>query len=95
MPVTKAERERKLLASVMENPRTMGERIRYKRLGWGFSQKQLAEAVGVERGAISKYENDLHAMSVEHLHALSEALACSMEWLYVGSVDRVRKPVSR
>lgn len=38
---------------------TLGQRIREQRLRCGLSQEQVAEAVGVSRQAVAKWENEV------------------------------------
>ena len=61
------------------------ERIRLARRAAGMSQKQLAEAVGVQRSAVSHWEAPLGKNpSVSHLRKLAEVTQVQFEWLVTG-----------
>ena len=53
---------------------TYGERIRQGREAKGLTQEELAEAVGVSRQAVSKWEGDLSRPAAGKLVLLSETL---------------------
>ena len=62
-------------------------RIRQSRELKGFSQKQLAEKIGVSSSAISQYESNSHfhsEPSTKNLIKLTKALNVSFEWLTTG-----------
>ncbi len=54
---------------------TLGEKIRACRRKAGLTQEQLAEAVGVSRQAVTKWEQDQSAPGTAHLMALAQALS--------------------
>ena len=53
---------------------TYGERIRQEREAKGLTQEELAEALGVSRQAVSKWEGDLSRPAAGKLILLSETL---------------------
>ena len=53
---------------------TYGERIRQEREARGLTQEELAEALGVSRQAVSKWEGDLSRPAAGKLILLSETL---------------------
>lgn len=62
-------------------------RIRQSRELKGFSQRQLAEKIGVSSSAISQYESSSHfhsEPSTKNLIKLTKALNVSFEWLTTG-----------
>ncbi len=62
-------------------------RIKQSRELKGFSQKQLAEKIGVSSSAISQYESTSHfhsKPSTKNLIKLTKALNISFEWLTTG-----------
>ena len=67
---------------------SIGERIVQLRSQKNMSQGQLAQALGVSRQAISKWENDLSSPDTIHLIKLSDILDTEVEYLATG-----RKPV--
>ena len=54
---------------------TLGEKIRACRRKAGLTQEQLAEAVGVSRQAVTKWEQNQSAPGTAHLMALAQALS--------------------
>ncbi|MGM9660643.1 MAG: helix-turn-helix domain-containing protein [Faecousia sp.] len=67
---------------------SVGERISELRKAKNLSQGQLADAVGISRQAVSKWENDLSSPDTIHLIQLAETLDTEVEYLATG-----RKPV--
>lgn len=64
------------------------ERIRLARRAAGMSQKQLAQAVGVQRSAVSHWEAPLGKNpSVAHLRKLAQVTKVQFEWLVTGRGD--------
>lgn len=53
---------------------TVGEKIKQLRIDCGYSQRDLAEEVGVEQTAISRYENDVCVPNVIIFARLCKAL---------------------
>ena len=60
---------------------TLGERIRALRLGRDMSQEDLAEALGVSRQAVSKWEKNLSYPDTENLLSLAELFGVSADEL--------------
>lgn len=60
---------------------TLGERIQQLRKSVGLSQEQLADAAGVSRQAISKWETDQSTPEIEKLLALSKVFSVSTDEL--------------
>ena len=60
---------------------TLGERIRALRQGQGMSQEALAEALGVSRQAVSKWEKNLSYPDTENLLSLAELFGVSADEL--------------
>jgi transcriptional regulator with XRE-family HTH domain len=52
----------------------LGERVRLRRVGRGWSQSRLATAAGLSRVFLSAVERGLHAANVVRLHRLASAL---------------------
>lgn len=67
---------------------SIGERIFELRKARSLSQGQLADALGVSRQAVSKWENDQASPDTVKLILLSEILDTEVEYLATG-----RKPV--
>ena len=59
----------------------LGERLQQKRCNLKLSQKEVANAVGVNPSVISNYENGERTPSVEVLVALANLYHCSVDYL--------------
>ena len=59
----------------------LGERIQQKRSSIKLSQKEVANAVGVNPSGISNYENGERTPSVEVLMSLASLFHCSVDYL--------------
>lgn len=59
----------------------LGDNIRRKREEYELDQKELAERVGVSKGAMSGYESGFKVPSVETLVRIADALYCSVDEL--------------
>ena len=57
-----------------------------------YSQKDLADAIGIGYDSISKYLNGTRECSIDTLYKISEELDCSIEWLIREDVPKNRKP---
>lgn len=64
---------------------TLGERLTQLRTQKGWSQETLAEAVGVSRQSISKWETDASVPELEKLLRLSEVFRLSLDELVTGT----------
>jgi len=60
---------------------TLGEKIKEQRTSHGLSQETLAEAMGVSRQAVTKWEADQSAPSSEKLIALAKLFQISLDEL--------------
>ncbi len=58
--------------------REIGLKIKLIRKGWGLSQIELAERVGISFQQIQKYEKGATRISVMRLHQISEALGVNI-----------------
>ena len=59
----------------------LGETIKSLRLEKGFTQPQLAEMVGVSKGMISVWENNINEPKASYIKALAQALEVSADYL--------------
>lgn len=88
---------------LLEEPRTMGQRIRWLRIAAGWTQTELAamsaEAAdydeGLTKSFLSLLEADRTHASVRTLAAVAASLGATMDWLYTGRVPRRSKPPVR
>jgi transcriptional regulator with XRE-family HTH domain len=58
--------------------RSVGERIRARRVALGLSQEQLAQALGVSYQQVQKYENGSNRIAIGRLMAIAERLGVSV-----------------
>ena len=65
-------------------PVTVGVRIRDVRREQGWTQEDLAQAVGVSRSAVAQWETDRAGQVRENLSRIAEALGVSAEFLLMG-----------
>jgi transcriptional regulator with XRE-family HTH domain len=64
---------------------TLNERIRRARSLCGLSQSGLAARLGVQRGAVTRWEHPAgNAPSTRHLIAIARCTGTRMEWLALG-----------
>jgi phage repressor protein C with HTH and peptisase S24 domain len=64
---------------------TIGDRIKKKRLELKLTQTALAKVIGVERAAVSQWENgQTKDLKAENLINVSDALGVSPKWLVTG-----------
>ena len=59
----------------------IGANIQMTRLAAGFTQEQLAAAVGVSRQTVAKWESSETSPDLEHAAALADALGCTVDAL--------------
>ena len=71
---------------------SIGSRIRMARKDKGFTQEYVADALGVSRQAVFKWEKDQARPDTKNLIALSDLLGISVEYLTKGKAG---KSVSR
>ena len=68
----------------MTNPRDIGIRIREAREEQGWTQDQLAEAVGVSRSAVAQWETGRAGQVTTNLTRVAAALGVGVEHLMYG-----------
>ena len=73
---------------------TIGLRIRIRRQQLGLSQQELADDVGVSRGAVSQWESATTESRVDprqkHHAKIAETLKTSVDWLLTGRDDSIQ-----
>jgi len=57
------------------------DRLKKTRIERGLSQQSLADAIGVSKATISKYESAIHPPKLEHARDLASALNISFNYL--------------
>ena len=63
---------------------TVGQRLRLKRLEYGYTITQVAAAIGVSKGNLSSYESDRNLPHAKTLVKLSSYFECSIDWILTG-----------
>lgn len=71
----------------------LGSRIRLRRRELGFSQEQLARAVGITFQQVQKYEHGTNRVSFSRLVEISRALSCGISDI-VGDLDTPQSPTA-
>lgn len=74
--------ERKLEQA--SNPKTVGDRIVYRRIKMEMTIGDLSDHSGIPYGVLSNYENNTSKPSFESLKKLSTSLKVSAHWLIFG-----------
>ena len=74
--------------SDMSDPVQIGERIRAARQERGWTQEQLAEAVGVSRSAVAQWETGRAGQLTGNLSRIAEVLSVGIEHLTHGRDKR-------
>src|ERR1700677_1945798 len=74
----------------MSNPTEMGVRIRDVRRERGWTQDQLANAVGVSRSAVAQWETGRAGQVTTNLTRIAEVLEIGVEYIMYG--DHKRAP---
>ncbi|MGA3398754.1 MAG: helix-turn-helix transcriptional regulator [Acetobacteraceae bacterium] len=72
----------------MSDPVQIGERIRAARQERGWTQEQLAEAVGVSRSAVAQWETGRAGQLTGNLSRIAEVLSVGIEHLTHGREKR-------
>jgi transcriptional regulator with XRE-family HTH domain len=72
----------------MSNPTEMGSRIREVRRERGWTQDQLASAVGVSRSAVAQWETGRAGQVTTNLTRIAEVLEIGVEFLMYGDDKR-------
>ena len=73
----------------MSDPVQIGERIREARQARGWTQDELAEAVGVSRSAVAQWETGRAGQVTGNLSRIAEVLDVSIEHLAHGRSKRM------
>lgn len=68
----------------IDEPRSIGDRIRFARKEAGFNQAGLAERVGVSQPAVANWESGVHDPRRLMLAKIADVLSVSPEWLASG-----------
>lgn len=67
----------------------LNENIYKLRHKYGMTQEELADKVGVSKGTISNYENDITRPSCSKLSKIADALGVTVRDLMIGSVSDI------
>ena len=60
---------------------TLGEKLRFYRTAEGYTQKEIAKCLGVERSTYTYYETEKSFPNVYTVHTLAKIYGVSMEFL--------------
>ena len=76
------------------NSENYGTHIKHIRQKMGLTQNQVAEALGVTPGYISNVENNRTAMSLRILTYYAKLCGCSLGFLWIRNIQKLRLIVS-
>jgi transcriptional regulator with XRE-family HTH domain len=71
----------------------LGQRVRYERAKWGYTQQQLADMTGIDRDKIAKIERNLRGIQADEMASLASALRLDLEAL-LAAPDHVKMRVN-
>ncbi|EMR4174183.1 helix-turn-helix domain-containing protein [Serratia marcescens] len=69
-------------------PQTPGSRIRGRRKEMKFTQRSLAQALGISHVSVSQWERDDSEPTGKNLFSLSRVLRCSPTWILFGDEEQ-------
>ena len=72
--------------------KSVGARIKGRRLELNLTQTEMYEHCGISSGALSRIENGKNVPSCIMLYKLSEVLKCNMFWLVTGKLAEPPAP---
>ena len=61
---------------------SIGSRIKELRIKRGLTQEELARQIGVTKGAVANYENEVSSPKIELMYKLFDALQCDANHLH-------------
>ena len=61
---------------------SIGSRIKELRIKRGLTQEELARQIGVTKGAVANYENEVSSPKIELMYKLFDALQCDANYLH-------------
>lgn len=61
---------------------SIGSRIKELRIKRGITQEELAKTIGVTKGAIANYENEVSSPKIDLMYKLFDALDCDANYLH-------------
>lgn len=65
----------------------IGIKIKNRRKELGLSGANLADKLNLSQQQISRYENGINKIPINHLVDIAEALNCPIEWFFQGYVN--------
>lgn len=71
---------------------SIGTRMKERREELGITQTQLAEMIGVTKGAVGNYETDANSPKASIMYKVFTALQCDANYLYQ---DEMKEPESK
>ena len=70
---------------------SVGSRMKERRESLGMTQVQLAELLGVTKGAVGNYETDANSPKASILYKVFEALKCDANYLFQDEIRERRE----
>lgn len=66
---------------------SIGSRIKERRTELHITQEQLADQIGVTKGAIANYENEVSTPKISLMYKLLDALDCDANYLHQDNMN--------
>lgn len=73
---------------------SIGTRIKEARINMGLTQEELANKIGVTKGAIGNYENEVSTPKIDLLYKLFDVLQCDANYFYQDEMKNTKKNVT-
>jgi transcriptional regulator with XRE-family HTH domain len=90
-----AKRIRESLLAIDSSKEAYGRRMIQLREGFGLSQKQMAETLGITPGALNKIEKGKQRLSPENTLVLWQKLGIPLQWLLGGFASELLEDLRR
>lgn len=68
----------------------IGIKIKNRRKELGLSGSNLANKLNLSQQQISRYENGINKIPINHLVDIAEALSCPIEWFFQGYTSELK-----
>jgi transcriptional regulator with XRE-family HTH domain len=76
------------LVAIINNMKTLGERLRYARVAAGLTQEQVANELGIKRVSVTVWEKDGSRPDPDRIPAILKLFGVTYDWLWEGKGDR-------
>lgn len=70
---------------------SIGSRIKERREELGITQTQLAELLGVSKGAVGNYETDANSPKASIMYKVFDVLKCDANYIFQDNIETIKK----